>query len=398
MPNDLLVADGFDSLGLGTVDLGRRYRVLGGAGVVPDGRRGTNGLAMGGTLEVPLMGASSVMMGAALYGRGNNASRLGINPVLPYGDPVGSPIWTYWGEVWEIVETDTGPVITVHYIPYITLGVFSDGALRVSRGAYPYVATSGDNSNASAAATQLSNTAPNTIRFSSWQHIEMHISFDEENGAVYVWVEDELVINQPDVPTIPKPWLGYVAQPASPYVHVSGGSVEGVIDDLYVLRREPNLGARIGDLAVEKLFPNGAGFAADATLLAKPTAPGSHWASARDTIAAGVTTGEGSSSALQFDAAGERESYAFDDLAATGQAVLGVQVNALCNRTEGLARVRLTNRIAGVDVKSDVLEPPLVDTDGQEYNYVRAALGESADGEWSQAKVQASEFGFERAV
>ncbi len=99
--------------------------------------------------------------------------------------------------------------------------------------------------------------------------------------------------------------------------------------------------------------------------------------------------------AVRFNAAGDEDSYTFEDLPYDTASIYGVQVTAFARKSDsGLARAKLTNRVNAEVIESAALIPSA----GDDYGAISAQFDESADGEWSLEKVQDSEFGLKRST
>jgi hypothetical protein len=384
----LLFADGFDHLEDGTVDLNRKWgSVLSGSGVAPGGRRATKGITLNTLLQRMVGNQSSVIIGGAFFVGSGGGSFLFVNPVLPFGDSIGSHIFSF--------HCDDQP--------YIFLGLSTDGAIRVARGAYPYVSSNSeiDGSNPSGASTALATSAAGVVQFASWNYIEMEVSFAYGTaGSFKVWVNDDLIFNVTLVQTIPpNPADLPDTHPDGPrsinptyvtQVRLGGTGTDGRIDDVYILNKVGSLNnARLGDLQVDYIRPDGPGAVSQSDIVGTSPAP-SRWESVDD-----LEPDDGAT-AVRFDAAGEEDSYTHTDLPYSTATIHGVQVTAFARKSDsGIARARLTTRVNGEVAESAALLTPSA---GDDYSAISAPFDESADGEWTLEKVQDSEFGFKRVL
>jgi hypothetical protein len=375
----LKFAESFDHLANGTADLAKKWgRVVSGSGVRTGGRRATKGCAIPTTCERVIGDTSAIIVGGAFFIERSSAGFLAVNPTVPFDAAQGSPLYRFLcdGEL------------------YLTLGVSTDGGLRVTRGTYPRVATF---ENASGGGTALATSAAGIIRFNSWNWVEMRALFGYDlAGSFTVWVNDTQILHNAACQTIPRNPADdesegiYINPEHITQFQLIGGGDAGVMDDIYVNDEEGSYNnARLGDLQVDFLRPDGAGAESDSDIVGT-TPAATRWQSVDE------TEQNGGVDAVRFDASGEEDSYTFTDLPYPTATIFGVQVTAFARKSDsGIARAQLTTRVNALDLTSpDVLTPSA----GDDYGGISASFDESADGAWDLDKVNDSEFGFKRVA
>jgi hypothetical protein len=393
----LLFAESFDHLrplDAGRVHLDGKWDI---PGVAPVrlGRRGTLGLDLALTVPVnngffPMVARKNLppqeglIVACACFIGSEASSRLASNPAT--GELGG-------GGFGFMVGTDD-------YL-YIRLGLTSDGALIVSRSAYPQnsIDDGGGAFLGSGRRVRLWESDPDIFPFAQWNTLEFRVVASYASGSFAVRLNNELLVEETNVRTVPYNQaessasgnLGTINPASFSQVAIaSGGNGTGsVVDDFYVLNLS---GSRnndfLGNVQVDVLLPNGNGLRSDSEI--GGTSPdASRWEGARSPDQ-GVTYNE-------FAAVGDSDSYEFDDLPYSEAEIFAVQLCAQARRSDiGFARLTLTNDVDGetVDASPTLLSPSA----GEAYAFVEAQLDESADGQWTLDRVNDSEFGVRRDV
>ena len=279
---------------------------------------------------------------------------------------------------------------------YCKLGLGSDGRMRVTRGAYPNTSTSdgGGSYFAGGLASVLWTSSVPVWKFGQWNYLEWKITAKtDDTGSFEIRVNGEEVANVTGVRTVP---FALGDGPADPQYYNPENFTQFTIDstlgtnaydDLYVLNAEGGVNDDfLGDLYVERILPEGAGLYSDSTIVGTTPQP-TRWQSVR--------VADGGTSAVQFSAVDEKDSYEFEDLPYATSTVYAVQVVAQARKEDsGFARITLTNDVnaATTDASPTLLTPSA----GDVYAFRTAQLDQSADGSWTLQKVQDSEFGVRR--
>jgi len=334
------------------------------------GRRGTTGTT--GGLRKNIDPKSGLVVGCAIFSGGTSANLNGINPALP--------------------EQQRGAFLfdlLNDSIIYLSLGVSSDGRMRVSRGAYPQVrAGEGGLTQGSVGGREsLWTSAPKLFEFGQWNYVEFYaIATGGDSGLVKVALNGATVLEDefrtiPLAPVVGFPFPGNFTQVAL------RGDIGASYDDFYIFDTS---GSRnndfIGDVQVDLILPDGPGARANSVIGGTTPAP-TRWQ--------GAVSPDDGVTLNRLDASGDDDSFTFEDLPYETAEVYGVQVVALARKSDaGPARLNLTHDVNSetVDATPELLTPSA----GNTFSYETAALDTSADGPWTLELVQDSEFGYRR--
>lgn len=253
-----------------------------------------------------------------------------------------------------------------------------DGSLHVVRGA---AFDLGANSLAS---ELMASSDPNKVRFSQWSFIEFGVT----PTTAIVRVNNVEVINEA-VSTIQDGLPSTFTQFSILRPNTSAPNVAAKVHDIYLVNAS---GTRnntfLGDLAVDYLKPDGSGFASDSVIIGTSPAA-TRWQSVDD------ATPDDDETAVEFAAEGDADSYSHEDLPYDEATVLAVQGVVYARRQDaGLGAFVHTTRVNATTAEGSITHYPA----GGEYAYFTTPFDESADGAWTKALFDDSEFGVTREV
>lgn len=236
----------------------------------------------------------------------------------------------------------------------------------------------------SSTGTSLGNSGGYLVpQTGAWQYIEFRVKFGNPTGEAEVRVNGTTVISVTGVNTIPSG-----STTANQFL-IGTGNDTGTCnwDDLYIIDTTGSSPTNtfLGDMRIDTLFPSGAGNYGDFTR--GGTDSGANWSQV-DEAAPNDTTDYVYSSTV-----GNRDSYAFSDLANTSSVVYGAALNMRYQKADAGARtVRGFARHGGVNGAGTTFTPG---AGSWEYRQDFININPSTSAAWTPTEINAAEFGLE---
>lgn len=349
---------------------------IGSAPVANVGRRGTQGLNWNkGGIARNIGNQTTAIIGMAVFAASSDLDTISVKH---NGTPVANTL------------TSKCYLFGLGYQGVSQIGVAftNDGALHIVRGG------AFDLSSSEGGVNILASTAAGVLPLTGWAFVEgKFIAATGGTGTAIVRVNGQVVLNQTAVQTT-RPTGGLPALYTQLFIGgPSFGGLEGAgwagrIDDLYVFNAAGTTNNDfIGDVRVEYRKPNGAGNASDSTIQGSTPAP-TRWQSVDDQLPDGEVT------YVSLEAIDDADSYAHEDLPFDEADVYAVQHVAAARKSDaGLTAIKATQRVNSLDDQGPERYPA-----GGEFAYQLTPFDESADGAWTLAKFNDSEFGVQRVV
>lgn len=226
-----------------------------------------------------------------------------------------------------------------------------------------------------AAGTTVATSTKVAVETNVGHYIELGVLCDPTNGQIIVRVDGEELINISSVNTRSNAYYVSIAG--------TGGGTATTYDDLYMLWDDASTISFYDDVEVRAISPNSNGNYAQWT----PSA-GSNY----------ETVDEQPASTAEYNATNvvnEIDTFNFPDLTFTGT-VKGVQFVVYASKSEVEIRaIRGVCRIAGVDYLSSNTE--YLSTNNSFYRFVWE-VNPATTAAWTQAEVNAAEFGYKLVV
>jgi hypothetical protein len=217
----------------------------------------------------------------------------------------------------------------------------------------------------------------------TWHYLELKALIHNSAGTLEVRIDGDIVIDVTGIDTLQSglalvdgvSWVG------------QGLSNQTLIDDIYILNTAGPAPYNdfLGDSRVDGLLPNGAGFSSD---FPTATPSGTHFENVDENPPDGDTSYNESNVANDID---------LFDVAALpvitgGATVWAVQASAFLNKQDaGPAPFRLLTRPTSTTFNGDQKEPPI----DYVYKHQIWELNPQTAAEWTEAEVDAAEFGVE---
>lgn len=230
----------------------------------------------------------------------------------------------------------------------------------------------------------ITQTDPGADLPNVWNYFELRILFDSVAGEVEMRINGETVI---DVAGVNTRNGGTGVCDTFEYHGTGGGQLfNQTVDDVYVTDTAgvaPYDGF-LGDVAIEYLLPNGIGTHSDFT--ASPAVD--NYLNVDEADYDGDTTHNQSATDTN------RDTYEFDDLAAAGGLIRGVQLSAIVRHSGGAENVQLTALVNATEYDGTTQAAP------GGYGPLFEIWDQSPDTatDWTIAEVNASEFGIENVT